>query len=179
MMKIHNEKGFTLIEVVIALGVLAIGIIAMFSMQTMGIKGNSAANRITETTIWAADKVEEVVALGYADLVDTNKNGTKHDLNKDGRDDITGGNFGLNDTATGTNIDADETLRNKSNAPVTIDGVSYPPGAQIPTADGRYNVFWNVAEDHPIIGVKTVQVNVVNIRTNKSISLQYRKFDQI
>ncbi len=166
MMKMNNEKGFTLIEVVIALGVLAIGIIAMFSMQTMGIKGNSSANRITETTIWAADKVEEIVALDYDDLVDRNKNGTKHDLNKNGEDDVADGNFGLNDTITGTNVDADETLRNNA-------------GARIPTADGRYNVYWNVAEDHPLKGVKTVQINVVNIQTNKSISLQYRKFDQI
>lgn len=165
-MKKLDNQGFTLIEVVIALGVLAIGIIAMFSMQTMGIKGNSNANRITETTIWAADKIEEIVALDYDDLIDRNNNGTEHDLDKDGIDDTKDGNFGLNDTMTGTNVVADDTLRNAA-------------GTQIATDDGRYNVYWNVATDHPIKGVKTVQINVVNIVTQKTISFQYRKFDQI
>jgi prepilin-type N-terminal cleavage/methylation domain-containing protein len=158
MMGKMRNNGFTLIEVVIALAVLTIGIIAMFSMQTMGIKGNSSANRVTETTTWAADTVEGIVSLSYDKLIDKNKNGTEHDLNKDGIDDIVNGNFGLSDTATGLVVDADEN---------TV------------TADGRYNIYWNVAVDHPFRGVKTVQINVVNIATDKMISLQYQKYDKI
>jgi len=159
-MKAMDNKGFTLIEVVIALGVLAIGIIAMFSMQTLGIKGNSSANRITETANWAADKMEEIISKKYndPDLIDRNNNGTKQDLDKNGVDDSGGGSFGLDDTFTGTVVDADHNAA---------------------TADGKYNVYWNVAVDHPARGVKTVQINVVDIATNKSFSVQFQKFDQI
>jgi Tfp pilus assembly protein PilV len=64
----YNINGFTLVEAVIALGVLSIGILAMFSMQTMGIRGNSSANRITTETTWGADRIEQLIASKYAPI---------------------------------------------------------------------------------------------------------------
>jgi len=66
-----NNEGFTLIETVIALGVLGIGILAMFSMQSLGIRGNASASRISTQANWGADRIEQLIAENYDDIVTT------------------------------------------------------------------------------------------------------------
>jgi len=61
----RNEKGFTLIEVIIAIAILSVGLLALASMQVAAIKGNAHANRLTEATTLAQDKVEELISLQY------------------------------------------------------------------------------------------------------------------
>ncbi|MBU0968097.1 MAG: prepilin-type N-terminal cleavage/methylation domain-containing protein [Proteobacteria bacterium] len=63
----NNQTGFTLIEVLIAICVLTIGILSANVMQITAISGNSTANRITESTSWASDRVESVLGLDYND----------------------------------------------------------------------------------------------------------------
>ncbi|MGL1931575.1 MAG: prepilin-type N-terminal cleavage/methylation domain-containing protein [Desulfotalea sp.] len=58
----HNSKGFTLIEVVVAMGVLSFGILAMFVMQSTGIRGNSKANQLTSDVLFASDLLEVIIA---------------------------------------------------------------------------------------------------------------------
>ena len=66
----QDNAGFTLIEVLIAMVIIAIGIIALTSMQSMGIKGNASANVMTTGGTWAADLVEQVFAMEYDDVAD-------------------------------------------------------------------------------------------------------------
>lgn len=54
-----NNRGFTLIEAVISLGVLSIGILALFAMQTLSIRGNANASRITTLATWGSDEIEQ------------------------------------------------------------------------------------------------------------------------
>ena len=61
-------SGFTLIEVVIALAIFTIGILAVFSLQISSIGGNAAARGVTENVTAAAAKVEELMAVDYDDL---------------------------------------------------------------------------------------------------------------
>ena len=63
-------SGFTLIEVVIALAIFTIGILAVFSLQISSIGGNAAARGVTENVTAAAAKVEELMAVDYDDLDD-------------------------------------------------------------------------------------------------------------
>ena len=65
--KERKEKGFTLLEVMIAIAILTFGILAVASMQTSSIYGNSVANRLTEGTSWAGDKMEELLTISYTD----------------------------------------------------------------------------------------------------------------
>ncbi|UCF95362.1 MAG: prepilin-type N-terminal cleavage/methylation domain-containing protein [Desulfobacterales bacterium] len=60
-----NGRGFTLIEVLIALAVFAIGILGVFSMQIRAINGNAVARGVTENYTSAMDKVEELMALPF------------------------------------------------------------------------------------------------------------------
>jgi type IV pilus assembly protein PilV len=74
---INNEKGFSLIEILIAVTVFAIGILAVGKMQMTAINANFFASGITEATTLAQDKMEGLICLSYADplLDDTNGNG--------------------------------------------------------------------------------------------------------
>jgi type IV pilus assembly protein PilV len=51
----------------IALVVLAIGILAVASMQISSLRGNSRANTVTSTADWAASRIEQVMNLPYDD----------------------------------------------------------------------------------------------------------------
>lgn len=66
-----GEAGFTLIEVLVALTVFSIGILAVMTMQTTSIGGNSKAQYIAEASSWGADRMETLMNLSYthADLV--------------------------------------------------------------------------------------------------------------
>lgn len=64
----HNEEaGFTLLEVIIAISILTVGLLAVASMQTAAIRGNDAAYRVTESVTWAQDRLEYLLALPYDD----------------------------------------------------------------------------------------------------------------
>ncbi len=62
-----SQDGFTLIESVIALAILSIAIFGIASMQTVGIQGNATANRISESSNWAANQTEQIFAWQYDD----------------------------------------------------------------------------------------------------------------
>lgn len=61
--KVHSE-GFTLLEVLVAMVILTIGILALFGMQISAIRGNSIANDITDASTRALDNVEQILAMG-------------------------------------------------------------------------------------------------------------------
>ncbi len=69
MTNIQNEEGFTLVETVIAVAVLAIGIIGLYSMNVTGIKGNATANVITESTNAVRDRIEQFLCDDFNDSV--------------------------------------------------------------------------------------------------------------
>lgn len=63
--KLRNSEGFTLIEVLIAISILSIGLLAIGSMQTASIRGNSFASRVTDGATIASDRLEKLMALPY------------------------------------------------------------------------------------------------------------------
>jgi len=65
IMKLKKEKGFTLLEVIIAISILSFGLLAIASMQISAIRGNSFAAGVTGGTTWAGDQVERLMALPY------------------------------------------------------------------------------------------------------------------
>ncbi len=63
--KLETDKGFTILEVLIAISVLTIGILAVSSMQVSAIWGNAFAIRQTEGTTIALDRLEKIMSLSY------------------------------------------------------------------------------------------------------------------
>ena len=65
--KSQKDQGFTLIEVLIAITIFAVGLLAVATMQISAIRVNSTAGQITTRMTWAQDKLEELMALPYSD----------------------------------------------------------------------------------------------------------------
>ena len=57
---ITNKRGFTLLEILIAVSIFAIGVLAVASMQISAIRGNRLGNEVTQATLLAQDKLEEL-----------------------------------------------------------------------------------------------------------------------
>lgn len=67
--KACREGGFTLIEVLVALTIFAIGLLALAGMQVTGIKGNSRAQSVTAKVALADGVVEEILARSGDDAI--------------------------------------------------------------------------------------------------------------
>lgn len=78
-----NNLGFTLIEVLIALAVFAIGILGVFTLQMTAIKGNASARGVTENYLSGMDKVEELMARPFDDALLDENAGVPHTLATD------------------------------------------------------------------------------------------------
>lgn len=125
MITTTDQKGFTLIEALIAMVILSIGVFSLYSMQISSMEGNSRARRITETATWGGDRLETLMTLPYDDPFLTDNNDT-------------GANAGV------TGLDN-----------TNIAGSLADSG---PVVEGPYTIYWNIADDYPAFGTKTVRV---------------------
>jgi len=66
---LKKQDGFTLIEVLVALTIFAVGLLAIAAMQTSAIRMNSTGNRITEISTVSIDRLENLMSVPYAQLV--------------------------------------------------------------------------------------------------------------
>ena len=62
-----KDQGFTLIEVLIAMFIFTIGILAVASMQVSALTGNSTADRATIRIVSVQYTLEALIALPYDD----------------------------------------------------------------------------------------------------------------
>ncbi len=85
-----EEKGFTLVEVIIVISILTFGLLAVASMQTSSVIGNSLASDMTEATAYASERLEILNRLAFIDYNDSL-------LNDDDGDEVAG----LNHTGNG------------------------------------------------------------------------------
>ena len=155
-----NERGFTLIEAMVALAVLSIGIVVMYAMQVGSVRGNLHAQNITTAATCAVERMEEINGLDYDDdlLDDRNNDGNGQDANLNGEDDddvVLGAvdgilNFGLDQNTTAT---ADFTNTDLSG----------------------FTMHYNVAVDHPLERMKTIWVIVVRNADQQQLVFDYAK----
>jgi prepilin-type N-terminal cleavage/methylation domain-containing protein len=64
-----SERGFTLIELMIALTIMLIGITGILAMYTTSIRATSYSRHATEAMILGEDKLEEFTATRYDQLL--------------------------------------------------------------------------------------------------------------
>ncbi|MGM0609387.1 MAG: type IV pilus modification PilV family protein [Candidatus Muiribacteriota bacterium] len=89
--RLINDKGFSLIEVLIAIAIFSIVILAINSLQVRNVRSGSDSRRMTEATYFANAKMEELIGLPY-----------DHDDLQDGDSDSLDN--------TGTDADENETM---------------------------------------------------------------------
>ena len=61
----RSEKGFTLVEILVAIAILAFGILAIASMQSASLRSTQHSYNVTEGTTWAQDRIEQLMVLPY------------------------------------------------------------------------------------------------------------------
>jgi|LGOV01.1.fsa_nt_gb type IV pilus assembly protein PilV len=151
----NNQNGFTLVELLIALVIFAVGILGVATMQISSIKGNSKGRQISEAVTVGADRIERFISMSYDDsaLDDDDGDGTAQDVDADGADD-NGGNFGLDD-------------------------LTNPDGIADTDGDGTNDLFWNVAVDHPLPNTKTIKLFIEPLGAGKTVEMIYIMADII
>jgi len=156
-----GEDGISLVEVMVAITIFAIGILGCFQLQLQATGSIAGANRMSTSTTWATYAVEELLATDYDDL-----------------SDVVGGTYagtaGLD--AIGANADGALYVQ--------------PDGSVLAAASGNdlYSVYWNIAANQggatpndPVLRhVKQVRVIVIRnsgIGAGRMYSHDYFKTD--
>ena len=70
LIKRGEHRGFTLIEVLIAIVVLSVALLALAGLQIVSIRGNSFGNHMTEAITLAKDLMEEMKNTGWDQIGD-------------------------------------------------------------------------------------------------------------
>jgi type IV pilus assembly protein PilV len=70
MVKNIDNKGFTLVEVLIAMLLLVVALLGLASVATSVINGNGLSKEVTTATTLAQDKIEELKKVHYQSLSD-------------------------------------------------------------------------------------------------------------
>ena len=72
---LFTNRGYTLIEIMIAIGIFAIGFLAIASLQITASKNSRTGSEITQASTIATDRMEMLMVLPFGDdLLDPTKN---------------------------------------------------------------------------------------------------------
>ena len=140
-----EDNGFTLIELLIGMAILGIAFTGLISMQISCLSGISNSCNLTTAVTLAQDKMETLKGLhgDHFDLSDTNP-GNNSSLRQSSNSDHREDHVVIQDTVTETDPYLDY---------------------------GTYSRIWNVADDTPFSGRKTVVVIVTWESGNKRVIL--------
>lgn len=157
----HNDKGFTLIEIMITMVILSIGLLAVAQMQINAVQGNSVSMGMSEASNLAHNHIETLAALDY------NNANFLNDVDGDGAN---GGGLGSPgpDNIWGTADDTD------IGAAADYSTVLYSS-----LVDTLYSIDWNVSINFPIANTKTIRTIVSWTDYNKfhSLTIDYIKYN--
>ena len=128
-MMINNKKGFTLVEVLVAMIIFTFGVLAIIKMQMVSQWTNVKARGVTEAIVAAQNAVENISSMAYNDPQ-------------------------IADDGAGNLDSIPPTANDLLGAPVTApsDGADF--------TNAQYPVYWNVQDNTPYIGTKTIRVIV-------------------
>ena len=154
----NQQSGFTLLEVLIALFIFSIGILGVNAMQLTSIQGNGKANRISEASNIAADRIEQILSVVYMP--------------------VGSGTNGIDDDGDGLVDGADVKELQDVNANGSAGLSDVPPNTDVGpilSPDGNYQIYWNVAVDYPLTDTKTIRVIVDPPGNGPNVSMEIVK----
>ena len=139
------QRGFTLLEVLVAITILAIGILALARMQVQAVQSNSSGRQLTEATILAQDKVEDIRLVNKLYLSDTS-------LPEPAGIQDTQSNWSFDTDGNGILDDFDWASREGIEGPIDVTGAAL--------ATGGYIREWCIEDGVPVAKAKTIHVRV-------------------
>ncbi|MBM4055195.1 MAG: prepilin-type N-terminal cleavage/methylation domain-containing protein [Planctomycetes bacterium] len=71
ILELHNNCGFSLVEIMLSIAIIAIGLFAVMSVLIIIIKGNTHSNRSTAAMTLAQDRLEDFGNMDYDDIAGT------------------------------------------------------------------------------------------------------------
>jgi len=77
MCSVSDNRGFTLVEILVAIVTLSIGLLAMAGLTTGVMRGNAFSNRMTTAIMLAQGKMEDIRRLGYSGTPTADKTTTE------------------------------------------------------------------------------------------------------
>ena len=167
----HCQSGFSMVEVLVAILLLTVGLLALATMQTQAVASNNYGNQLTEATFLAQDKLEELRLLNECYLaviakpelswtaadqaVVNNYNSQLSDsvvnwIETDGPDaDTIPDQFSWQlATPDHTNVDGVPGVPN----PIGVDGLA--------VSSGGYTRTWYVEDNKPLTKAKNLRVRI-------------------
>jgi prepilin-type N-terminal cleavage/methylation domain-containing protein len=145
-----DQRGFTLIEVMVAFVIFIIAIIGCYRLQFTSTLSNSKSNSVATASTWAQYVAEDLLARQYKD-----NNTTKTDpflLNSKG------------DANGLVNVNAVSSATSDGCCRVLSDGsIVWPAGGvnPVPVASDLYSIFWNIVDNRPLNSVKQIRIIVI------------------
>jgi len=165
----HRQSGFSMVEVMVAILLLTVGLLALAKMQTQAVASNNFGNQLTEATFLAQDKLEELRLLNEcflavqgkqeivwtaedqavvnnynSQLSDSTANWFEDDTDSDSIPD----QFSWLAAPDHTNADGPGAVAN----PIDVTGA--------PALAGGYTRTWYVVDNKPVSKAKTIRVRV-------------------
>jgi len=130
-----SQQGFTLIEVLIAVAILTIGLLAAGVMQMSALRGNANAKQLFRSAVWSADRFEQLLDRPFND-----------------------------DWLRPNPPDRPEPIANDPDPARNRLNFTDEPGRladhRFVDAANNLTLFWNVANDYPVRGCTTIRVIV-------------------
>lgn len=177
-----DAGGFSLIEVLVAVAILSLGIMTMYTMQLSSVHINYLGGSVTQSGNFTSSQVEEAYSLKSSDkLLSRNQKGQEVRKYKNG--DGSQANYGVDtDSARLSNglpndFGLNRTGLNKRHQ----SDPNQQPDQMRTTDDGRFRVAYNVVQDLPIMGVKKIRVHTLDTSTamQNPVSFDLLKNDDI
>jgi type IV pilus modification protein PilV len=166
----HSQSGFSMVEVMVAILLLTVGLLALAKMQTQAVASNNYGNQLTEATFLAQDKLEELRLLNEcylavnakpelswtaedqavvnnynSQLSDSVANWNEDDTDSDGIMDQFSWQMATPDH---TNVDGLGAVAN----PIDVTGAA--------TSAGGYRRTWYVEDNKPLTKAKNLRVRI-------------------
>ena len=166
----HCQSGFSMVEVLVAILLLTVGLLALAKMQTQAVASNNYGNQLTEATFLAQDKLEELRLLNEcylaviakpelswtaadqnvvnnynSQLSDSVVNWIENDTDSDGIKDQFSWQLATPDH---TNVDGVPGVPN----PIGVDGLA--------ASAGGYTRAWYVEDNKPLTKAKNLRVRI-------------------
>jgi type IV pilus modification protein PilV len=165
----HLQFGFSMVEVLVAILLLTVGLLALATMQTQAVASNNYGNKLTEATFLAQDKLEELRLLNECYLAVI----AKPELSWTAADQAVVNNYNsqLSDSVANwseIDTDSDGILDQFSwlAAPdhTNVDGVLGVPNPigvdGLAASAGGYTRTWYVEDNKPLTKAKNLRVRI-------------------